>query len=631
MMDELRNSSGALPAHFRRHSQRRFTEANAEHFETETVKMTLNSLPKLPDGQRLGIYSLFAVYANSSDINANIPTTLIRIDNESLYLLKTNEHGKISSRPCRDDDFFHPLETKKGATYFYKTLYKESTVFNSRKSAELFWKSSKDWPALIQTCIQSKTKPPSVTRALWRAGMKTRYYTIINRQQLNQDPKAPKKCTMPSMYHRKSQVDFKYINMIHRTSRSINNPYKVNVTTRKSFDDKKKLDRAATLQSREKPAPDPQENLGSQNELIVNTRAPENLLVVEDPIKENDLEPLVDEIIDFLNINIYKDQKLIGIVLDFIRNQDEQWFLLDCKEISTVSNYAVIKNKRKAQIIGKETRTRLSIDTTKLKFKSHKTETDEDIDEKQSCPFIMRSPPPPPSPSMTKKSAQDLVERWNKINEKLESVISKSLPNKLKNASIEEQSIKAYQTRLTMKNSMPDSEQSSVNDISPLAPPTSNSLWSDEKDEHINKCLTDVIEKFEEMNMNKELLKVKKQNLIGKYGGDEFWTMFIDSLYKKIMSTGSPLKKHFLSSDLSMITSGMHKVFNGCASLQFRRKIKAIHENMGILESEFAIYSGFFEDTLNEFNVEEGDKEMIMSQIRLMKSLICQPLSQQSN
>jgi len=240
--------------------------------------------------------------------------------------------------------------------------------------------------------------------------MKTKYYTIINRQQQT-EPKTPRKCTMPSMYHsRKSQIDFKYTNMILKTSRSMNNPYKVNLTSRKSLNEKAKIDRAATLKSREKPAPDPQEPSEKPNELIVNTRAPESLIVVEDPIKENDLEPLVNELIDFLNINIYRDQKLIGIVLDFIRDQDENWFLLDCKEISAVSNYVATKGKRKIQMIGQESRTRLSIDTTKLKFKNHKTEVDEDADEKQACPFVIRSPPPPPSPGLIKKSTQDLME-----------------------------------------------------------------------------------------------------------------------------------------------------------------------------------------------------------------------------
>jgi len=124
--------------------------------------------------------------------------------------------------------------------------------------------------------------------------------------------------------------------------------------------------------------------------------------------------------------------------------------------------------------------------------------------------------------------------------------------------------------------------------------------------------------------MNAELLKVRQQNLIRKYGGEEFWTRFIDSLYKKIMSTDCPLKKYFLNSSLSMITNGMHKVFNGCASLQFRRKIKAAHQNMGIQESEFLTYSNLFEETLNEFNIEDCDKEMIVSQIRMMKTLVCQ-------
>ncbi|CAG9334688.1 unnamed protein product [Blepharisma stoltei] len=644
-MDERKFLSGTLSIPHPRSSFRSITTAVNNHLEEEAAKKSFNSLPKLPDGQRLGIYSLFAVYANSSDINVNIPITLIRVDNAgSLYLLKTDENGTIVSRACSDNDFFYPngnMKKAKSEIYFYKTLYRESHVLNSRESAELFWKQSKDWPAMIQCCVQCKSKPTSVTRAVWRAGVKTRYCTIINRQQVS-DSKAKK--SSPNLYQKKKSLsilgDFKYTNMILKTSRSVNNPFKVNLTGRASVNEKPKFERTMTMKNKDNRNADTKEH---HHGLIVNTRAAESILVVDDPIKAGGLDPIVAEIIDFLNINIYKNQELKGIVLDFVHDKDNRWVLLDCKEISTHNRSPSITSTKKFQSISQTSRSRLgsepetvstssrkSSESSPLKYRSSQL-TINASEEKQACPFVIRSPRPPPSP--VSNSAQGLVDRWNRVNQKLELILNLKPSNEIKNANIEEQSIKAYSTRYILKNSVAETgEQSTESERSAPSPPhmshpTSNALWTDENNDHINRCFTDAIGRIEEMNMNTELLKVKSQNLVLKYGGDTFWNSFIQSLYKKVMFE-STLKRYFTRSNIDMIMNGMNKVFNGCATLQFRRKIKAAHQNMGIPERDFSIYSALFEDTLNEFNIEERDKSMIMSQIKSMKCLICQTPNQ---
>ncbi|CAG9334723.1 unnamed protein product [Blepharisma stoltei] len=635
-MDEHKILPASLSFPFKRTSIKSVTTAMSSHLEEESLKRNLSNLPNLPDGQRLGIYSLFAVYANSSDINVNIPTTLIRIDNAaSLYLLKTDENGTITSRACSDNDFFYPdrnTKTSRRDVFFYKTLYRESILLNSRESAEFFWKSSTDWPAMIQCCVQCKSKPTSVTRAIWRAGLKTKYCTIINRQQMKHSKGAKK----PAAYQKKKSLsilgDFKYTNMILKTSRSVNNPFKVNMTARASISEKPKLERTLSMKNQEFRNPD------SQHGLIVNTKAPDSILVVEDPIKAGDLDPIVAEIVDFLNINIYKNQELKGIVLDFIHDKDYKWYLLDCKEISTHNRSPSINSMRKGQPRSKINKSRQSSEVETVSTSSRKSSESSPLkyrsspiainisEEKQACPFVIRSPRPPPSPA--NKSTQGIVERWNRVNQRLEQILNLKPFNEVACADIEEQSIKSYQTRYCLKN-IDFGEPSSGSDKSPhLSPPTSNALWTDENNDHINRCFTDAIGRIEEMNMNTELLKVKKQNLVGKYGGDEFWSNFTQSLYKKVMSTECPLRRYFTKNNIDMILNGMNKVFNGCATLQFRRKIKAAHQNLGILEKDFNIYSALFEDTLNEFNIETEDKSMIMSQIRSMRCLICQAPNQ---
>lgn len=125
--------------------------------------------------------------------------------------------------------------------------------------------------------------------------------------------------------------------------------------------------------------------------------------------------------------------------------------------------------------------------------------------------------------------------------------------------------------------------------------------------------------------MNVQLAKIKKQNLVEKYGGHDFWNKFILSLFNKILKNDhlSAMFKNSRLENFEMIVSGMFKIFDGNVSLEFRRKVRTVHQNLGITNIHFNNYSNAFEATLHEFNVEEDEKCVIMSQIRSMKGLIC--------
>ncbi|CAG9334689.1 unnamed protein product [Blepharisma stoltei] len=241
------------------------------------------------------------------------------------------------------------------------------------------------------------------------------------------------------------------------------------------------------------------------------------------------------------------------------------------------------------------------------------------------CPFKLKLSPRQQAHSPTCLSEKDLFERWNKVNQKLEQIISLKPSPSMKSSNIKEQSIKAYQSWYNIRGNptLNSSESEPDSEVPPAQSPPVSTIWNDKTALHVKKCFADIAGKIDEMNMNTELLKVKTQNLVRKYGGDEFWKEFIESLYQKIMSPDYGLDKYFSSSNLEMITWGMFQVFNGCATMQFRRRIKAAHINMGITEKEFNTYCDLFESTLVEFGVEERDKVAIMSQIRSMKCLIC--------
>ncbi|CAG9334572.1 unnamed protein product [Blepharisma stoltei] len=639
-MEELKIHSEPTTASISRTSLRSSTNIHQKPGDHAT--RNFNILPKLANGKPLNIFTLFALYANSGEFNINLPTTLIKSEEISVpCLLRTKNNGILCSRQCKDNDFFifkHKTKNCEGRGYLYKSPNKDSILFNSKENAENFWNSAKDLTAMMQNFVECQSNPRSIIRVVWRSGMKSKYFTIINRIHIaNNMSESPKKApATPSLYQRKKSLsllgDFKYTDMLHQTSRSINNPFKVAMSFRTLRREKTRSDRIMTANKfQEERHPDLKDfHFHDQNNLIVNPKIPENILVLEDSSKGAELDMLIEQVILFLNSNVYKEEEVNGIILDFIPCRQHKWVLLDCKEVSVGRSKTPYENGKKSKI---KRRTSSNGDVNILKsILRPETKINPLVlthaEHSHPCAFMIRSSPlPAPSPASNKE--QDLFDRWHKVNEKLGKIVNLK-PSYIKDD--KEQSIKSYQTRYNARHgtiiepATPNLEAEHV--ISPLVSntpqPTSNSLWKNDDNLHIHKCFADVIGRIDEMNMNTELLKVKHQNLVGKYGGDDFWNQFIRSLYKKIVSKESNLHTFFNGRNLDMIIVGMFKVFNGCATLEFRRRIKAAHQNMGISEKEFNVYSDFFESTLNEFKIEEGDKRVIMTQIRSMRCLICQ-------
>ncbi|CAG9319272.1 unnamed protein product [Blepharisma stoltei] len=636
-MDELKKSTETFMMPISRCSIRSST--NICKNPGNNTKKNLDILPKLTNGKKINIFTLFALFSNSRELNINLPTTLIKSEDLPIpCLLWAKSNGILCSRFCKDNEFFifsHKNKNCEGHTYLYKRFDKESIILNSKEAAESLWNSSTDSSAMIQTYIESPSNPKSILRVLWRSGMKSKYFTIINRIHVinNLCETQRKVSATPSLYQRKKSLsilgDFKYTDMILKTSRSINNPYKVSRFSRTMRREKTRSDKMITAKNKDEKHIEVRDfQLQDQNNMIVDPKKTDNILVLEDSIKGAELDPIVDQIVAFLNSNVYKEEEINGIVLDFVLCKMQKWVLLDCKEISVGRCKTPFENGKKVELKPLSKRRTSSYgevlilesqrSTPKPDIKINKTPS---THSSLGCPFTIKSTP---KLIPTSASEKDLFDRWNQVNERLGKIVSLK-PSYVKDA--KEQSIKAYQTRYNARHGtvIEPTTPSLETDSSPLTSntqPTSNPLW-DNENQHIHRCFADIIGRIDEMNMNTELLKVKHQNLVGKYGGDDFWNKFIRSLYKKIMSDESSLHKYFVGSHLDMIIGGMFKVFNGCATLEFRRKIKAAHEFMGISDKDFNLYSDFFESTLNEFEIEEEDKRVIMTQIRSMRCLIC--------
>mmetsp|Transcript_9564 Transcript_9564/g.9514 ORF Transcript_9564/g.9514 Transcript_9564/m.9514 type:complete len:82 (-) Transcript_9564:44-289(-) len=75
--------------------------------------------------------------------------------------------------------------------------------------------------------------------------------------------------------------------------------------------------------------------------------------------------------------------------------------------------------------------------------------------------------------------------------------------------------------------------------------------------------------------------------------------------------------------NFEMIATGMFKIFDGDVSLEFRRKVRSIHQNMSITAVEFNSYVNLFNATILEFDIDSEDQQIIMAQINSMKGLVC--------
>ncbi|CAG9334573.1 unnamed protein product [Blepharisma stoltei] len=623
---------------------------------TETPKKGLNSLPKLFNGKPINIYNFFALYSNSGNFNVNIPTTLIKSEDLPNHcLLRTKSNGMLHCRSCSHNEFFvfsHKNKTPDSQIYLYKSLFRESLVFQSKTSAEDFWKSSKDLSGIMQCHVECISKPVSITRVLWRLGMASKYYSIISCDKpIIRSRDTQKRVTCPaSSFKRKKNVsqsiDFRYTDMMFRTSKSINNPFKVNSLSKSNLKERPKVASSEIIIDepqlpKKSRSEDSSAEIHKKKKQIININDPEGFVVVESKNKVPEIELMINEIVYFLNAHVFKEEELKGAIFEFLNDKENKWVFLNCKEISLNSklpaeisdlarNDAKLPQKRrsKSSVTLKLCESKpdspicSEIDSIEQE-KRHSV-----VDDKIKLPFRIRTTRNKLTQAKMNCSEKELLERCNKVNEKLEQIASLNPMSYLKDVNLKEQSMKSYQNRFQLENysfnsSQPKPEPSIIETPSiTKQESTTNAVFNDKILDHTRKLISDGINHLDEMKMNTELLKVKSHNIVGKYGGDEFWNRFIGSLYQKVLTYES-LKSYFKHPNMKMIVDGMFKIFNGCATLEFRRNVRSSHTSLGISESNFLLYVKIFEDTLDEFEVDERDKHVIMSQIKSMKCLIC--------
>ncbi|CAG9334578.1 unnamed protein product [Blepharisma stoltei] len=609
-----------------------------------------NLLPKTAKCQKLHLFSLFAKHLDSIRVFVNIPTTILRVENISVpFLMKTLKNGAIISRPCIDNEFFK-LNPKKNddfnPIFCYKVENKEIITFRSIESAQTIWKSAKK-PAIMQYYVQSFTNPASITRVLWKIGCNLKFFNIINRnlpartKSESTTDFTPKKPTR-KIYRPSS--DFRCSSTFSQISKSIiaNKPQNylsttefsdINVTNGENDEFLNKDIPLLTKENLQRFS----DNFIS-NEFIVNSQKPKSCIGAEIKGKFPELEKMVSEITNFLNVKVFKDDGIKGLVLDFIQDKDKNWVLIDCKECAFTNKLGLELNKigdRKSSSLSSRRRkssdlpqnSKNKIESSKRYSETSFTESDEK-EKTYDLPFRIRSK----SKEYCKPEVQekDIIDRIHKVNEKIDRIVSHAHSTSLCALDFREQSIQAYKMRYNLRpflSPIPPSElyECPLNSTLKIenASFIKDSLNSDKNNLCIRKHLKNVADNLDEAKFKTKLSKVNK-NLSEKYGGEQFWNQFILSLYNKILANDS-LTKYFKKTKLEtfgMIMHGMFTIFNGMVNLEFRRNIRSSHHNLGITDHEFESYSDIFESTLYEFQIEEIDRQLMMSQVKSLKCLV---------
>ncbi|CAG9319267.1 unnamed protein product [Blepharisma stoltei] len=620
------------------------------------IRKKQNSLPKLKDGIKADIFSLLAQYSNSTNINVNIPASLVKIANiDTPYLVQTKKNGQVISRPCQLSEYLNLFAKKilaEGPLYIYKGLEKKTVPIYSKEGAESSFDSNQE-NSCLQNYIKCISSQVSVIRVLWKLNRKCKYFTIVNRKKICKKSREASKSPQNNSFNIKAKYglpvnNFRYVSMIMQTSKSINNPYKVSPVSSPERMTSKLSDSLSTSKLLKVPVGDntPIRRFEENNQdYVLNTESSDDVLIVQNFIRHPTIEAMMIEIASFLNKTIYKDEGVKGIIADFMRDSEKKWVLIGCKEVAT--NYQTpntstraIKNSRRGSSNSNKTplqsnkESSIQREKVNIEIKIEKEPGEKkELEMIHELPFKIRN---------TQKQQRDytinteeaFLEKWTKINAKLERVMNLNSPSigSPKNTYLSDPDIRSYQSSSHLpKLQLPHLNHEASDSSNSLQCPYLRHRASSDSINLANSCTTsdvsrklilDAVTKIDEMKMNTELAKVKSQNLVKKYGGNEFWTEFIKSLYRKIMGN-SDLCKHFSNSDLRMIICGMCQIFNGNATFEFRRSVKKSHENRNIYGWEFDIYSELFQNTLNEFEIEEEDKQIIMKQITSMKCLIC--------
>ncbi|CAG9314357.1 unnamed protein product [Blepharisma stoltei] len=638
-------------------------------FTTNTMITKLNNLlPKTSQHQEISLFSLLAKYANSAKLSLNIPTSLVRIEHlPELYMIQTKREKIVQSKESTFEEFMSLTTVKNDTdfpTFCYKIPGKDAIAIFSADIAEKLWNSSEDH-AVLQYFIQSKTNPATITRVLWRKGMKNKYFTITNRKKVSRRLK--KSVTMiPGLTFKRGKItDFKNAGMMNPVSQSANCPFRPNSKTPGSKKNLTMIDHSQHSSGEEsnfkksftsavakytqnydayEPPTSSTDTSGPEDhnkEYIVFTKDVESCYAMESYAKIAEIELMVDQIVEFLNWEVFKHHGLKGLVLDFIKDKNNNWFLLECKEHFV--DYMVPadheKNRRKAVMDKSRTpdlyeRSESSIHSNDSELRRQESCVNDsplcEIKEEDSrlpCPFKIRTKPKKIDHDPV--SEKDLMERLNKVNAKIDRLNAQKSPTRLSPLNKEE-SIQDYLNSYNFVK-CPLREPLTPCPVSPRLIQSRSTthldrLMNDDKRlVYSRKVFTETVDNFDEMALNVKIAKIKEQDIIDKYGGIDFWNKFIISLYKKVLAS-EILNKHFKNSKLEsfeQIVVGMFRILNGKVNLEFRRQLRAAHAIKGILGMEFDCYCDLFDSTLSEFNLDEDDRQGISSQIRNMKSLIC--------
>ncbi|CAG9327063.1 unnamed protein product [Blepharisma stoltei] len=634
-----------------------------------------NLLPKTAQHQEISLFNLLAKHANSAKLSLNIPTTLIRIEHlPELYMIQTKREKIVLAKECTLAEFLSMTTAKNDSnfpTFCYKIPGKEVVATFSAESAERLWNSSEDH-AILQYFIQSKTNPATITRVLWRRGMKNKYFTITNRKKVSRKLKKSVTIAAGLAFRRNKLMnnleDYKNAGMMNSVSQSAGCPFrpgpktplsrKFLTMTEKSHSGRdesnfvRSFSTAVSKYIKDYDGYDPTASTDTSSqedhnkEFIVFTKDVDSCYAIENYSRIAEIELMVDQIVEFLNLEVLKHHGLKGVVLDFVKDKHNNWFLLDCKEHFVDYMIPIDFEKSKRKTVIEKCRTPEQLERSASCVHSSESELRrqdsllnegylheiKEEDTQLSCPFKIRTKPKKIEHDPV--SEKDLMERLNKVNAKIDRLNAQKSPARLSPINREE-SIQDY---LNSYNYLkcPMREPTSASPISPRLVQSKSTthldrlIHDDKRLLYSRKVFKDVVDNFDEMALNVKIAKIKEQNIIDKYGGIDFWNKFIVSLYNKVLASDI-LNKHFKNSKLEsfeMIVAGMFKILNAKVNLDFRRKIRAAHMTKGILEKEFYCYCDLFDSTLCEFNLEEDDRQGISSQIRNMKNIICRQVQQ---
>lgn len=185
--------------------------------------------------------------------------------------------------------------------------------------------------------------------------------------------------------------------MMLKTSKSINNPYKLSHKDQ-SFKSSKSLSKCCKKSSFSN------ENF-SQN-FVVDTKDNETCVSFDYKTKVTEVENMVKAIVRFLNDKVFTKKKLSELVLDFIQDKNRTWIFLDCKGYSL--------KKRRKTIIDKLTKMKtrsLTPMTSHIKILiSHENPN------KKSSKFLNYSTHNSPNVTKIEKPNQPVNYKTEKIN-----------------------------------------------------------------------------------------------------------------------------------------------------------------------------------------------------------------------